>query len=168
MTGGHTSAVEKLEDNPTAFVPSSNEEPNNPIMTTDPHLLQRLPHVLLVDDNAINLKLLVTFMKKIKLPYAEAVNGLEAYEKFCAAQEPFEFVLMDLQMPVMDGMESTRKIRQYEAANRSQKPSIIIAITGVGHESTRKEAMDAGMSQYLTKPVKFKALQQLLQIQRPT
>lgn len=124
------------------------------------------PYLLLVDDNAINLKLLVTFMKKIKLPYAEAVNGLEALTEFKQAKEagrPFDFVLMDLQMPVMDGLESTRKIREYEKESQIKKPATIIAITGVGSESVRKDAMDAGMSQFLTKPVKFKTLQQLLE-----
>ncbi|KAI0121972.1 hypothetical protein F4814DRAFT_407100 [Daldinia grandis] len=127
---------------------------------------RRLPRVLLVDDNAINLKLLVTFMKKIKLPYAEAVNGLEAVTQFKETEEPFDFVLMDLQMPVMDGLEATRQIREFEqerAGESTTAPlSTIIAITGVGNEATRQEAMDAGMSQFLTKPVKFKALQQLL------
>jgi len=115
---------------------------------------------------SINLKLLVTFMKKIKLPYAEAINGLEALTNFKEANEadhPFDFVLMDLQMPVMDGLESTRKIREYERESRTKKPATVIAITGVGSESVRKEAMDAGMSQFLTKPVKFKVLQQLLE-----
>lgn len=121
------------------------------------------PSVLLVDDNSINLKLLVTFMKKIKLPYAEAMNGLEALNKFKEADRPFDFVLMDLQMPIMDGLESTRKIREHEKRTSSEKPANIIAITGVGSEDVRKEAMDAGMTQYLTKPVKFKALQQLLE-----
>ncbi|KAK6953354.1 hypothetical protein Daesc_005657 [Daldinia eschscholtzii] len=127
---------------------------------------RRLPRILLVDDNAINLKLLVTFMKKIKLPYAEAVNGLEAVTQFKEAEEPFDFVLMDLQMPVMDGLEATRQIREFEQERAGEPtaapPSTIIAITGVGNEATRQEAMDAGMSQFLTKPVKFKALQQLL------
>ncbi|KAI1808646.1 hypothetical protein F4811DRAFT_500166 [Daldinia bambusicola] len=127
---------------------------------------RRLPRILLVDDNAINLKLLVTFMKKIKLPYAEAVNGLEAVTQFKEAEEPFDFVLMDLQMPVMDGLEATRHIREFEQERAGDPtaapPSTIIAITGVGNEATRQEAMDAGMSQFLTKPVKFKALQQLL------
>ncbi|KAI1412718.1 hypothetical protein F5Y13DRAFT_189919 [Hypoxylon sp. FL1857] len=120
------------------------------------------PRVLLVDDNAINLKLLVTFMTKIKLPYAEAINGLEAVTKFKeAGDRPFDFVLMDLQMPVMDGLEATRQIREFEQ-EMNVMPSTIIAITGVGNEATRKEAMEVGMSQFLTKPVKFKALQKLL------
>lgn len=103
-------------------------------------------------------------MKKIKLPYAEAVNGLDAFTKFKEAQEaPFDFVLMDLQMPVMDGLESTRKIREYERESLSRKPARIIAITGVGSKSVRQECMDAGMTQFLTKPVKFKVLQQLLE-----
>ncbi|OTA99970.1 hypothetical protein M426DRAFT_27023 [Hypoxylon sp. CI-4A] len=129
-------------------------------------MTKKPPRVLLVDDNAINLKLLVTFMRKIKLPYAEAVNGLEAVTQFKEADEPFDFVLMDLQMPVMDGLEATRQIREFEQERDPDAvPSTIIAITGVGNEATRTEAMDAGMSQFLTKPVKFKALQQLLQEQ---
>ncbi|KAK5944522.1 hypothetical protein PMZ80_003804 [Knufia obscura] len=128
----------------------------------------KTPHVLLVDDNNINLRLLVTFMKKIKLPFAEATDGLEAfteYKKAAEANRPFNFVLMDLQMPVMDGLESTRKIREFEKESQAKTPATIIAITGVGSESVRKEAMDAGMSQFLTKPVKFRTLQQLLELQ---
>lgn len=123
----------------------------------------RMPHVLAVDDNPINLRLLVTFMKKIKLPYTEAVNGLEAYNKFKEADIPYDYVLMDLQMPVMDGLESTRKIRDYEKQIDSQSPATIIAITGVGSENVKKECMESGMTQFLTKPVKFKTLQQLLE-----
>ena len=126
----------------------------------------RLPSVLVVDDNHINLKLLVTFMKKIKLPYAEAMNGLEAFEKFKEADKTFDYVLLDLQMPIMDGLESCRKMREYEKQVGTTKPATIIAITGVGSDSVRKEAMDAGMNQYLTKPVRFKALQVLLEQNR--
>ncbi|KAI1341181.1 hypothetical protein F5Y15DRAFT_406589 [Xylariaceae sp. FL0016] len=123
---------------------------------------RRPPRILLVDDNGINLRLLVTFMRKIKLPYAEAVDGLEALTIFKNAKEPFDFVLMDLQMPVMDGLESTKKIREFEKEMGVATPATIIAITGVGNETARKEAIDVGMSEFLTKPVKFKALQQLL------
>ncbi|KAI1752590.1 hypothetical protein F4782DRAFT_500901 [Xylaria castorea] len=124
--------------------------------TTEPR-----PRVLLVDDNSINLKLLATFMKKLKLSYAEAINGLEAVTKFKEADMPFDVVLMDLQMPIMDGLEATREIREYEQKNLMEKVRIV-AITGVGNDETRQEAMDAGMSEYLTKPVKLKVLQQLL------
>lgn len=124
--------------------------------------IPHLPHVLLVDDNAINLKLLVTFVKKIKLPYAEATNGLEAYTKYKDTKTPFDYVLMDLQMPIMDGFEATRKIRELESERGITKPVTIIAITGVGNDNARKDALDAGMSRYLTKPVKFRELQHLL------
>ncbi|KAI1090550.1 hypothetical protein F5B19DRAFT_317539 [Rostrohypoxylon terebratum] len=133
-----------------------------------PYLSVRLPRMLLVDDNAINLKLLVTFMNKIELPYEEAMNGLEAVTKFKEApeQQHFDFVLMDLQMPIMDGLEATRQIREFERAKRAAGTPVasanVIAITGVGNEDMRKEAMEAGVSQFLTKPIKFKALQQIL------
>ncbi|KAI1207802.1 uncharacterized protein F4807DRAFT_433389 [Annulohypoxylon truncatum] len=128
----------------------------------------RSPRILLVDDNAINLKLLVTFMSKIELPYVEAMNGLEAVTKFkdTTDKQRFDFVLMDVQMPVMDGLEATRQIREFErqkrAAGKAVTSANIIAITGVGNEDMRKEAMVAGVSQFLTKPIKFKALQQIL------
>ncbi|KAI0165101.1 hypothetical protein GGR52DRAFT_94365 [Hypoxylon sp. FL1284] len=143
-------------------VPPESAQSTRPRSGDDSHQ----PRVLLVDDNAINLKLLVTFMNKIKLPYSEAVNGLEAINKYKEAKEPFDFVLMDLQMPVMDGLEATRRIREFEqersGAGEDAAQSTIIAITGVGNEATRTEAMEAGMSQFLTKPVKFKTLQKLL------
>ncbi|KAI0553474.1 hypothetical protein F4679DRAFT_571178 [Xylaria curta] len=119
------------------------------------------PRVLVVDDNAVNLKLLVTFIKKLNLSYAEATNGLEAVTKFKEVDMLFDVVLMDLQMPVMDGLEATREIREYEQKNLMER-SRIVAITGVGNDETRQEAMDAGMSEYLTKPVRLKVLQQIL------
>jgi len=125
-----------------------------------------LPSVLLVDDNGINLKLLVTFMKKIKLPYGQAENGQEALQKFKDAENPFEFVLMDLQMPVMDGLESTRRIREWEKQNKIEKPATIIAITGVGDANVKAQCIDIGFDQFMTKPVKFKALQQILERKR--
>ena len=77
------------------------------------------PRVLVVDDNAVNLQLLTTFMKKTKLPYVAARDGWQALEAFKQAfddttQEAFRYVLMDVSMPVMDGLESTREIRRFE------------------------------------------------------
>ncbi|KAI0202290.1 hypothetical protein F4808DRAFT_71649 [Astrocystis sublimbata] len=127
------------------------------------------PRVLLVDDNAINLKLLTTFVKKFKLFHAEAINGLEAVNKFKEASKdgaPFDVVLMDLQMPIMNGLEATREIREYEQKqmnqNQTNRKSHIVAITGVGDDETRQEAMDAGVTEYLIKPVRLKVLQRIL------
>lgn len=119
------------------------------------------PRILLVDDNAINLKLLVVFAKRQNLRYVEATNGLEAFETFKSEAEstsppsrPFEFVLMDLSMPVMDGLTSTRKIRQYEAKMGLPK-SHIVALTGLASAQDQMDAQEAGVDMYLVKPVKF-------------
>ncbi|KAF2268653.1 hypothetical protein CC78DRAFT_540513 [Lojkania enalia] len=127
------------------------------------------PRVLLVDDNAINLKLLVVFAKRQNILYSEAVNGLEALNTFKEASvastsstpvKPFDFVLMDLSMPVMDGLESTRLIRQFETENELGRCTII-ALTGLASAQDQQDAVDAGVDMYLVKPVKFKDIQRI-------
>ncbi|CAI6338945.1 unnamed protein product [Periconia digitata] len=119
------------------------------------------PRVLLVDDNAINLKLLVVFAQRQGLRYAEAVNGLEAlnlYKRDALSTDPptrpFDFILMDLSMPVMGGLESTRSIRQFETEMNLKKSSIV-ALTGLASAQDQQDAYDAGVDEYLVKPVKF-------------
>jgi CheY-like chemotaxis protein len=119
------------------------------------------PRILLVDDNAINLKLLVVFAKRQNLRYAEATNGLEAFQTFKSEAtsssppvRPFDFILMDLSMPVMDGLTSTRHIRQFESKNGLPK-SHIVALTGLASAQDQKDAHEAGVDMYLVKPVKF-------------
>ncbi|KAF1917970.1 hypothetical protein BDU57DRAFT_472138 [Ampelomyces quisqualis] len=119
------------------------------------------PRILLVDDNAINLKLLVVFAKRQTLRYSEATNGLEALETFKREANitetpirPFDYVLMDLSMPVMDGLTSTRQIRQFEKKMGLPK-STIVALTGLASAQDQQDASDAGVDMYLVKPVKF-------------
>lgn len=127
-----------------------------------------VPHVLLVDDNRINLQLLVMFSKKHKLSYVEAENGqeaLDAYITSCDNQRAggrrFDFVLMDISMPIMDGMEATRRIRQYEHEN-GLKRATIIALTGLASAQAQEEAELSGIDVYMPKPVKFQELRPLL------
>ncbi|THX48522.1 hypothetical protein D6D06_09056 [Aureobasidium pullulans] len=124
-------------------------------------LAQNQQHFLLVDDNAINLRLLSTFMKKLGFSAETAVNGLEAYEKFKSTN--FTTVLMDISMPVMNGFESSRAIRSHEALQGQLKPARIIALTGLGSEASKQEAKMSGIDEFHTKPVKFGALKVLLQ-----
>ncbi|KAJ5684717.1 uncharacterized protein N7477_001062 [Penicillium maclennaniae] len=109
-------------------------------------------HVLIVDDNDINLKIMATFIRKIGCSYETASNGLIALEKYMASSQQFNFVLMDISMPVMDGLVSTSKIRQYEKEKRL-RPSCIMAVTGVASESMQQQAQKAGTNQYLIKPL---------------
>ncbi|KAG9517113.1 hypothetical protein KCU93_g8869, partial [Aureobasidium melanogenum] len=124
-------------------------------------------HFLLVDDNAINLRLLSTFMKKLGYTSETAVNGLEAFEKFKTSSSRFTTILMDISMPVMNGYESSRAIRSHEKileekAGRT-KAVRIIALTGLGSEASKQEAKLSGIDEFYTKPVKFDALKDLLQ-----
>lgn len=127
------------------------------------------PRVLLVDDNAINLKLLVVFAKRQKLRYTEATNGLEAFETYKAeattrhgsgsstvsvVSRPFDFILMDISMPIMDGLASTRNIRKFEKEHNLPR-SHIVALTGLASAQDQQDAQDAGVDMYLVKPVKF-------------
>ncbi|ETS86356.1 hypothetical protein PFICI_00184 [Pestalotiopsis fici W106-1] len=119
------------------------------------------PQILLVDDNNINLQILVSFMKKLKYNYKTATNGLEAFEIFSANPESFSHILMDISMPVMDGLESTRNIRALEAAQQLA-PTKVIALTGLVSADAQQEAFASGVDMYMTKPVRFKNLSSVL------
>ncbi|KAF5620829.1 peroxide stress-activated histidine kinase mak2 [Fusarium sp. NRRL 52700] len=91
------------------------------------------PQFLLVEDNPINLKMLTHFMRKLHKPYRTAVNGQEAVNAYKETPGQFECILMDISMPVMDGLEATRQIRAFERYN-GIPASKILAITGLGTE----------------------------------
>ncbi|PSR81074.1 hypothetical protein BD289DRAFT_45794 [Coniella lustricola] len=117
---------------------------------------------LLVDDNAINLKILASYMKKLSRSYEQASNGREAVE-FCVARSlHYRCIFMDISMPVMDGLEATRLIRAYEQENEL-KPALIIALTGLASAQTQQEAYASGIDLFLTKPVPLKELGRILQ-----
>jgi CheY-like chemotaxis protein len=147
-------------DSPPVSQPfPSSITPTSPIRTDTGEYFN--PRVLLVDDNAINLKLLVVFAKRQNLRYAEATNGLEALETYKSEanttsppSRPFDFVLMDISMPLMDGLTSTRKIREFESKTGLTR-SHIVALTGLASAQDQKDASEAGVDMYLVKPVKF-------------
>jgi signal transduction histidine kinase/CheY-like chemotaxis protein len=116
--------------------------------------------VLVVEDNKTNRKVIETLLQKLKLKFISVENGQEALAKVVAGNR-LDLVLMDCQMPVMDGFESTRKIRQWE--QDQQLPRIpILALTAGAFEEDRQKCLDAGMDDFLPKPVNFNLLKSAL------
>jgi hypothetical protein len=113
--------------------------------------------VLLVEDHAINQKLAVTLLERWGHRVTVADNGQLALEAM--QQRQFDLVLMDMMMPVMDGLEATRRIRASETGQRIP----IIAMTANAMESDRERCLEAGMDDYLSKPIKATELQAMLQ-----
>jgi PAS domain S-box-containing protein len=118
--------------------------------------------LLLVDDNPMNRKLARSMVKQI-LPQAaitEAENGQEAVDYF--EKYPADIVLMDIQMPLMNGYEASRKIRQLPGGDKSR----IIALTASAIKGERERCLEAGMDDYMTKPVIMEKLsRQLLHLE---
>jgi len=110
--------------------------------------------VLIADDNSINRRLLIALINKHNLRYYEAVNGLQALQIYKKHHASINVVLMDISMPVMDGMTSTRHIRTFEKKENLGK-TMVIALTGLVSASARLEALESGVDEFMTKPVNF-------------
>ena len=112
--------------------------------------------VLLVEDSLVNQKLLTRLLERKDCAVTLATNGQQAVHQL--AEADFDVVLMDIQMPVMDGLAATRRIRQQEAGTMKHTP--IIAVTaGVD----RQTCMQAGVDDYLAKPVQSASLEEKLE-----
>lgn len=135
------------------------------VMSIEGSGLSRIQLAFIVDDNVINRRLLSTWMKKHKVSYKEAKDGQEALNMFKEANGEFDVILMDISMPVMDGMTSTRLIREYEK-QKNMSPSHIIALTGLTSASAKLEAWTSGVDDFMTKPVDFQKLESLLRAGR--
>lgn len=128
-----------------------------------PTLTSSKPAALLVDDNAINLRIMQMYCKKRGLSYYCARDGQQAVEIYSQKQSSpstsarIDLVLMDLQMPVCDGIEATRQIRLLEKQNNWRK-SVLFIVTGQDSPSDRTDAEEVGADKYLVKPVDIKLL----------
>ncbi|EAT86238.2 hypothetical protein SNOG_06407 [Parastagonospora nodorum SN15] len=124
------------------------------------------PMALLVDDNGVNLRLLEMYCHRRSIPYRTAKDGAEAVHIFTSHHTsvsdplleqpltplPFNLVLMDLQMPICDGVEATRQIRAFEREHQRER-SVIFIVTGQDSPADRLDAAEAGANEFLTKPI---------------
>jgi len=115
-------------------------------------------HVLLVEDNPVNRQVAQRLLSLLGLSFVIAENGKEALDK--VDQAPFDAVLMDCQMPVMDGYTATRIRRQKESAGARRVP--IIAMTANAMAGDRDKCLNAGMDDYMSKPLNRALLEQTL------
>ena len=116
------------------------------------------PRVLVAEDNAINLKLTKTLLERWGIEVSSARNGHDALAEL--ERVDCDLILMDVQMPMMDGLEATRIIRDRESASGTHVP--IVALTAHAMMGDRDRCLRAGMDDYLAKPIKFKELDRIL------
>ncbi|CAG8772361.1 9548_t:CDS:2, partial [Cetraspora pellucida] len=164
--------------------------PGNRIFEDKPNPCYVIPsvNVLIVDDNLINQAILSKFMRRKNIKYECAYNGQEAVDKW--KKGGFNLILMDIKMPVMDGIEATKTIRRLERlqktgvfpctppafptsspplSNSSFKPTFIIALTIASSlASDRQDILAAGCNDFLIKPIRFRWLDKKINEQRCT
>ncbi len=116
-------------------------------------------NILLVEDSADNRTITLAYLRDTPYRLEVAENGVIACEKFISGQ--FDLILMDRQMPVMDGLTATRAIREWEQANH-RAPTPILALTAAALKGDQEKCMAAGCTAYLTKPIKQETLLQAI------
>ncbi len=114
-------------------------------------------HLLLVEDIPANRNVIHKFLSKTGIRITEAVNGQSAVEIYAREGQTFDIVLMDKEMPIMDGLTATREIRRMEK-DQGRSPVPIVALTAHAFDQNKKQCLAAGCDDFLSKPVKKKEL----------
>jgi two-component system sensor histidine kinase/response regulator len=127
--------------------------PVEPVAASDPTSTETRGVVLVVDDSEVNQLVAEGLLTHLGYETEVAEDGRQAIEVF--GQRPFDAILMDVQMPVMDGYEATQEIRRLEAGGRRTP---IIAMTATVTDGERERCLAAGMDDYLSKPIQKDAV----------
>ena len=112
--------------------------------------------VLVVEDNVISYKLISAVLQQVKAQVVHAANGRMAIDA-CSSDEHFDLVFMDMQMPEVDGLEATRKIKEL----RPWLP--VVATTASTYDENAQACKEAGCDAFLTKPLQFRRMFELMQ-----
>ncbi len=145
-----------------SLTPNWQPETRLPTVRTSAH--QRKPiRILLTEDNEVNVLLVESMLRDADCTLDVATNGETALAKFYGGD--YDLILMDIQMPGIDGHQTTREIRRIEAAER-RRPVTVIALTAHAFERDVQRSLEAGCNQHLTKPVSRDALLAAIEIHR--
>ena len=145
---------------PVNFTKTINAITTQPsVVTTKEKLYFKDVHVLVAEDNSINQKLILNILNKMGIEVTIVENGQEAVEY--RMENEYDLIFMDIQMPVMGGVEATAKILSYERMYH-KKHIPIIALTANALSSDKAQYLSAGMSGYLSKPIDLDELQDIL------
>lgn len=144
-------------------VPASGREGRRPssheVDAASPEAAERIKmRILLAEDNAVNRQLAIRMLDKLGYTADAVENGVQALEAI--ARKPYDVVLMDVHMPLMSGLEATRRLHQETPADRRPK---IVALTASVMTEDREECLDAGMDEFLSKPLNRDALAAVLE-----
>jgi CheY-like chemotaxis protein len=129
-----------------------------PAAVVEPALPLANVHVLVAEDNVVNQKVISAMLTRQHWTFVLARNGTEAIDRF--REQPFDVVLMDVQMPEVDGLEATQVIRREEHLRGNSTHVPIIALTAHAGEAQHHACRQAGMDDILTKPLTVKELVQ--------
>ncbi|HZZ28100.1 MAG TPA: response regulator [Pirellulales bacterium] len=149
---------ELLDAMMAALGPLVEHETHAEAMPHEAALPQRSLHVLLAEDSPVNQRVAMAMLEKGGHRVTVASNGRQAIAIF--KKQPFNLVLMDVQMPEMDGLEATRAIREYEQSAGGHVP--IVALTAHAMKGDRDRCLSSGMDAYVTKPIRSKELMRVI------
>lgn len=142
------------------IVDTETSQHNEFITMKTKNITESRTRILVVEDNEVNQLVSRAMLERLNCEVTMANNGLEAINAY--SSQHFDLILMDCNMPVMDGFEATRRIRAFEEQN-SAVPTPIVALTAHAFDHVRQECFDAGMNEHLSKPFDVAQLNKLLQ-----
>ncbi|KAF2147305.1 uncharacterized protein K452DRAFT_293751 [Aplosporella prunicola CBS 121167] len=164
--GASTGAEEAVEDERS---PGGGGEHNDSGVSVPQQIgLPKIPReqirVAIAEDNAINQRIAISFVKKLGFQceaFGDGEKTIHALEHAVVARDPFHLVLMDVQMPVLDGYDATKAIRRHE--DPTVRNILIIAMTASAISGDKEKCLEVGMNNYLAKPVRAATLKSLLE-----
>ena len=150
ITINKSQAIEDSQTPQLGEIASQQQQSTTEVETKASPATELIEEVLLVEDNEVNLKVAIRLIQYLGYSYDVANNGQEAVEK--VQQNRYRMILMDCQMPVMDGYTSTSNIRDYETNNQLNRTPIL-AMTANAMIGDKEKCFEAGMDDYMSKPL---------------